>query len=45
MRKILILILLACSLVVEADKWYIATAANGGSDTNGDGSIQHRGLH
>ena len=39
MRKILILILLACSLVAEADKWYIATAANGGSDTNGDGSI------
>lgn len=41
MRKILILILLACSLVAEADKWYIATAANGGSDTDGDGSAAH----
>ena len=39
MRKILTILLLACSLVAEADKWYIATAANGGSDTNGDGSI------
>jgi hypothetical protein len=39
MRKILIIILLAVSLIAEADKWYIATAANGGSDTNGDGSI------
>lgn len=41
MRKILIIILLACSLVAEADKWYIATAANGGSDTDGDGSAAH----
>lgn len=36
MRKILILILLACSLVAEADKWYIATT---GSDTHGKGTL------
>jgi len=41
MRKILTILLLACSLVAEADKWYIATAANGGSDTGGDGSLAH----
>lgn len=41
MRKILTILLLACSLVAEADKWYIATAANGGSDTDGDGSSAH----
>jgi hypothetical protein len=39
MRKTLTILLLAVSLIAEADKWYIATAANGGSDTNGDGSI------
>jgi hypothetical protein len=39
MRKILIFLLLTVSLVAEADKWYIATAANGGSDSDGDGSI------
>ena len=39
MKKILTILLLAVSLIAEADKWYIATAANGGSDTNGDGSI------
>ena len=36
MRKILIIILLACSLVAEADKWYIATT---GSDTHGKGTL------
>ncbi len=41
MRKIFIILLLAVSLVAEADKWYIATAANGGSDTDGDGSSAH----
>ena len=30
MRKILTILLIACSLVAEAAKWYIATAANGG---------------
>ena len=37
MRKILtIFLLLACSLVAEADKWYIATT---GSDTHGKGTL------
>lgn len=38
MKKILTILLLAFSLTAWADKWYIATADNGGSDTDGDGS-------
>lgn len=39
MRRLIILPLLLLSLTVFADKWYIATAANGGDDADGDGSI------
>ena len=39
MKKILIFFLLMLSLTAQADKWYIATAANGGDDADGDGSI------
>ena len=41
MRKLFTILFLFLSLIVSADKWYIATAANGGSDTDGDGSIAY----
>jgi hypothetical protein len=45
MKKLLIILtLVICSLNAAADKWYIATAANGGSDTNGDGTITYHWL-
>jgi len=40
MRKLLTILLMLVSLTVSADKWYIATAANGGDDSDGDGSIE-----
>ena len=38
-RYILTLLILLAGLTVNAKKWYVATAANGGSDVSGNGSI------
>ena len=40
MKKIFTILMLFASLTLGAQtKWYIATAANGGSDADGDGTI------
>ena len=36
MKKILTILLLAVSLIAEADRWYVATT---GSDTHGKGTV------